>query len=134
MTLIIYSASAILNMPYVKQHLAEFIQEKESLLQLKSNKENSRSSPYLSVSDQSRSKGNRYCATSCKINHVAKQCMYIRAVPEMTKWGGRAAIDFFLCGWSYFFNIYFLRGWAVEKIFFVGHWSILIFFLCNAGI
>lgn len=52
------SASAILNMPYVKQHLADFIQEKENLLQLKTNKENSRSSPYLSVSDQSRSKGN----------------------------------------------------------------------------
>ena len=58
----------------------------------------------------------------------------LRAVPEMTKWGGRAAIDFFLCGWSYFFNIYFVRGWAVEKISFVGHWSILIFFLCNVGI
>ena len=65
-------------MPYVKQHLAEFIQEKESLLQLKSNKENSRSSPYLNVSDQSRSKGNRYCASPCKIDHVSKQCMYIK--------------------------------------------------------
>lgn len=61
-----YSASAILNMPYVKQHLADFIQEKENLLQLKTNKENSRSSPYLSVSDQSRSKGNRYGVSKVK--------------------------------------------------------------------
>ena len=68
-----------------------------------------------------------------KIDLVIK-CFKLRAVPEMTKWGGRAAIDFFLCGWSYFFNIYFVRGWAVEKKIFVGHWSILIFFLCNAGI
>ncbi|XP_055997452.1 calpain-9-like [Ostrea edulis] len=52
------SASAILNLPYVKQHLADFIQEKESLLQLKANKENSRSSPYLNVTDHSKSKGN----------------------------------------------------------------------------
>ncbi|XP_062614294.1 calpain-9-like [Saccostrea cucullata] len=52
------SASALLNMSYVKQHLAEFIQEKESLLQLKTNKENSRSSPHLNVTDQSGSKAN----------------------------------------------------------------------------
>ena len=47
----------------------------------------------------------------------------VRAIPEITERGGRAAIEFFLDGWSYFLYWLFVYGWVSKKLFFMGGWS-----------
>ena len=58
---------------------------------------------------------------------------YIRAIPELNAWEGRAASLIILFGWFYFLNINFVRGGAATKLLFMGHlcfncstWVILI--------
>jgi hypothetical protein len=51
------------------------------------------------------------------------QGQLLRAIPEITERGGRAAIKIFLDGWSYFLYWLFVYGWVSKKLFFMGGWS-----------